>query len=191
VCANTSLYGFLENFPITAYGEYIVVTIQGILIVLFVWIFSKPRVPWIEQSLFGVFIVVYPMSVYIFLPKDFYYLLVVSNWPLFMCSRGLQIIENYRIQHTSAQSILTDGSVVIGSLVRIVTTLQEVGWDQSVLLSFGLYCFMSMILVLQNIYYRKNTEKFFKSRQVGLREGANVETIGNDISKDALIVKLM
>lgn len=82
-------------------------------------------------------------------------------------SRGLQIVENIKIQHTGAQSIVTDGISVLGGLIRIITTIQEVGWDITVLTGFGLSTLLNMTLVLQNLYYRQNTEKFLQSLKDG------------------------
>lgn len=169
MCANGALYGLLEGFPFTAYGESIALTVQCTIIVIFVWIYadSSSKVSVFERCAIGISFLMYCIGIYYFLPKHLHYLLVASNWPVLIYSRALQIMENIKIQHTGSQSIVTDGISVVGGVIRIVTTIQEVGWDITVITGFGLSVFLNMTLVLQNVYYRKNTEKFLQSLQVG------------------------
>jgi hypothetical protein len=164
VCANGAFYGFLEGHPLTAFGENIALTLQSLMIILLIWRYtSQPKVSLQEQVIASVVFLVYVICSYIFLPKHLHYVLLSLNWPVLLYSRGSQIMETFSLQHTGAQSIVTNGLNLVGGLIRILTTIQEVGWDMAVLTGFGLSTLLNMVLVSQNIFYRENTEKFIKS----------------------------
>lgn len=164
MCANAALYGFLEGHPFTAYGETIALAVQGLIIVVLIWKYTvNPRVQSQEKFLASSFFFLYILCIYNILPKDLNYLLVSSNWPVLIYSRGLQIIETFRVQHTGAQSIVTNGLNLVGGLIRILTTIKEVGWDITVLTGYGLGTILNLTLVLQQLYYHSNTEKFVAS----------------------------
>jgi hypothetical protein len=77
-------------------------------------------------------------------------------------ARGSQIMETWQIQHTGAQSILTTSLNLVGGMLRILTTIKEVGWDMAVLSGFLLSAFMNGVMFLQYWYYLRNTKKFVK-----------------------------
>lgn len=84
---------------------------------------------------------------------------MVYNPIVLLTSRGSQIIANYQQKQTGAQSPVTTGMNLIGSLIRTVTTIKEVGWDLHILRSYGVSIALNMILVLQIVMYRENTKK--------------------------------
>lgn len=164
MCANGAFYGFLEGHPFTAYGENIALTFQCIIIILLVWKFAnQPTISFQERFIASATFLIYVVCTYTILPRHLHYILVSANWPVLVYSRGSQILETFRLQHTGAQSIVTNGLNLIGGLIRILTTIQEVGWDVAVLTGFGLSTVLNLTLVLQQIHYRTNTEKFMAS----------------------------
>jgi len=167
VYANCALYGLLEHHPFSAYGENVAVCTQSIVIMLLIWRYTQhPSViGWQERFLVIAIFLLYVVGVIFFLPTDFYYLLMASIWPVMIYSRGSQILETWNIQHTGAQSVITMGSSLVGSSIRIFTTIQEVGWDMAVLTGYLLSVFLNSFMCMQYIFYRKNTERFLRDLQ--------------------------
>ena len=97
------------------------------------------------------------------LTPDTQYILMVYNPVVLIISRGSQIIANHEQKQTGAQSIATTGLNLVGTLVRIGTTIKEVGWDLHILRSYGVSVALNSILFLQLIVYKENTERFLKS----------------------------
>lgn len=91
------------------------------------------------------------------------YILMVYNPVVLIISRGSQIIANHKQKQTGAQSLATTGLNLIGTVVRIGTTIKEVGWDLHILRSYGVSVALNSILFLQLIIYKQNTERFLKS----------------------------
>ena len=170
---NCALYGILEQHPFTAFGENIALVVQCIVIVYLLWKFSsssnaqqeqatkaKSVVSVQEKILVTLFVIAYVTSAISFLPDQYRYLLISSNVPILLYSRGIQVIETIRVQHTGAQSIVTLVMNLVGALIRIGTTIKEVGWDIAVLFSFILSLSLTSTMFIQYFYYRKNTELF-------------------------------
>lgn len=88
---------------------------------------------------------------------------MVYNPVVLVCTRGAQIRANYNNKQTGAQSIATTCMNLAGSLVRIATTIKEVGWDFHILRSYGTSVTLNAILFTQIMMYKSNTEKFLKS----------------------------
>lgn len=99
----------------------------------------------------------------IVLTPETYYILMIYNPIVLLYSRGSQIIANHTQKHTGAQSLATTGMNLAGSLVRIATTIKEVGWDFHILRSYGVSVTLNFILLGQILSYRANTDTFLKS----------------------------
>jgi mannose-P-dolichol utilization defect 1 len=160
VSANGAFYGILEGHPFTAFGENCAIVIQTAIIVLLIWQFS--RVQSSEKSMLAVLAALYCVVIMV-LPKDLNYLLQASITPIYLYSRGLQVLETFRIQHTGALSIATISMSLAGSAIRILTTIQEVGMDLAVLGNYGLGVAMNLMSFIQYFYFRSNTEKFLRN----------------------------
>ena len=87
---------------------------------------------------------------------------MVYNPIVLVLTRGAQIIENHANKRTGAQSITTITMNLAGSLVRIGTTIKEIGFDFHILGSYGTSVLLNMILFVQIVMYRKNTELFLE-----------------------------
>jgi hypothetical protein len=88
---------------------------------------------------------------------------MVYNPLVLITSRGSQIIANQKQKQTGAQSLATTGMNLAGSLVRIATTIKEVGFDWHILRSYGVSVTLNVVLLMQIVGYRENTEKFLQS----------------------------
>jgi len=166
VYSNCALYGLLESFPISSYGENIAMTIQSVLIVILIWKFTDhPPVQMRERVLAVLFAILYVGAVVAWLPSQWHYLLMASIWPIQVVSRGSQIIQTHRLQHTGAQSVITTSMNLFGSMVRILTTIKEVGWDLAVLMGYFLSISLNLIMFVQYWLYQRNTTAFLRALQ--------------------------
>ncbi|GAX29204.1 mannose-P-dolichol utilization defect 1 [Fistulifera solaris] len=166
VYANGFAYGFLEGHPVTAYGENVALVLQSFVILLLVWKFT-PVISLSEKFLVAVAGLAYVAGVSWFLPPWQHYLLIASQWPIMMYARGSQLYATYQVKHTGAQSIITTLMNLAGSLIRIMTTLKEVGWDLPVLTGFGIAVVLNGLTLLQFMMYWENTRQFVKRSSEG------------------------
>ena len=95
------------------------------------------------------------------LTQDTLYLLMIYMPIVLLTSRGSQILANYHQKQTGAQSRATTGMNLIGSVIRTVTTIKEVGWDLHILRSYGVSITLNVILFMQIVLYGENTKKIF------------------------------
>ena len=164
--ANSAAYGMLSSFPFSAYGENAALLLQALVIVVLCWKYSNTTMISItERGSVVAAATVYLATVPFVLPESLYYLLMTSIMPILIVSRGSQILETYRCQHTGAQSIVTTSMNLLGGVIRIGTTIQEVGWDWAVLGTFGLSLVLNCICFGQHFYYQTNTKKFLADLQ--------------------------
>jgi hypothetical protein len=87
------------------------------------------------------------------LPPSMYYILMVYNPIVLVISRGTQIYKNYKTKQTGAQSSVTISMNLLGSLVRMGTTIKEIGFDFYILRSYGTSVLLNSILLGQIILY--------------------------------------
>lgn len=155
--SNSALYGLVTQAPFTAYGENLCVACQTIGLVLLIWHYSSAsNTTTSKVATVGVYMVYVLLSVFV-LPPRFYSLLIMCNWPALVFSRGSQIYQNMYDKHTGTQSIITHLMNLVGSLIRILTTMKEIGMDFALLAGYALSVMLNIILVTQCVFYRKNT----------------------------------
>ncbi|GKY92357.1 hypothetical protein MPSEU_000206600 [Mayamaea pseudoterrestris] len=158
---NAAAYGYLTNMPMTAYGENIALSIQSVGVLLLAWHFSNVTVDEKVTALVGA--TTYFVLVTKLLPDNYRYILLASIWPIMVYSRGAQILETQKVKHTGAQSIITTGSNLLGSLARIGTTIVEVGFDIPMLTGLLLSAGLNTLATIQYFAYKKNTDKLYSS----------------------------
>ena len=161
VVANNSFYCVLQKYPFTAYGESVALLFQGVVLILLQWRFAAVSVT--EMYVAIAVAILYIVAILYLLPIDWYSLLMASMWPLQVYAKGAQIYESWRVQHTGAQAIITILMNVVGSGLRIGTTLAEVGWDFAYLTGAFLSVALNGILMMQYFVYRENTQRFLQS----------------------------
>ncbi|KAL7484462.1 hypothetical protein ACHAW6_010100 [Cyclotella cf. meneghiniana] len=164
--SNAAFYNLLGGNPFTAYGETMVLVIQTIVIVMLIFWFRRNGSDKIGLRQMGLVLggyLVYLIVVFRVLTPNTQYILMVYNPVVLIISRGSQIIANHKQKQTGAQSLATTGLNLIGTVVRIGTTIKEVGWDLHILRSYGVSVALNSILFLQLIIYKQNTERFLKS----------------------------
>jgi mannose-P-dolichol utilization defect protein 1 len=158
-----ALYGALEGYPISAYGENIALTVQSIAILLLIYTYAV--VSRGEQVAAVAVAAAYGGAVVALLPPKHYPLLMATAWPVQVFSRGSQIVQTLQLKHTGTQSAITNAMNLAGSCIRIGTTIGEVGWDWAVLMSYALSVALNATQLLQFVMYRENTLRFWKSLQ--------------------------
>jgi mannose-P-dolichol utilization defect protein 1 len=161
VYCNGALYGYLEGHPFTAYGENASLLVQNMILVAMTWNFmNKTTIPitFQEQVLVIIGFLIYLLSVLNFLPDHYRYLLMSTTWPVMLYARGSQVYETFSVKHTGNLSIVTTSMNLVGSLIRILTTLKETG-DMVVLSGYLLSGSLSFIMFVQYwLYLSRTTE---------------------------------
>jgi mannose-P-dolichol utilization defect protein 1 len=166
VVSNCSFYGILNHQPITAFGENVALTLQCIIISLLVWKYKNDPLVTTQQKIgSAVVYLFYVIFVVVFLPEEMYYLLMTTVWPLALYGRGSQIYEAFKLQHTGSNALLTHLMNFVGSSIRILTTIKEVGWDMAMLGGFFLSVATNGIIIIQFWLYRDNTSKFLHEQE--------------------------
>jgi mannose-P-dolichol utilization defect 1 len=170
IYANCATYGLLNQYPLTAWGENASLLLQALVIVGLLWQYNEAsRQERVLALSFGLF---YIVSIVSFLPAQYYYILMTPTvMPILLASRGSQIVKTMRCGHTGAQSIITVAMSLVGGLIRILTTLQEMGWDMAVLSTYFLSTAMSLVMFGQYFYYQNNTKVFLQKLQADGRKG--------------------
>ena len=136
--------------------------IQNIVLILMAWQFSSTPVKVQEKILVLVGYGAYVLLVLQFLPEDMRYLLMSSTWPVMLYARGTQVLETFQAKSTGQLSIVTTSMNLVGSLIRIGTTLKETG-DMVVLSGYLLSGGLSLLMFVQYFLYLDNTKKSMKT----------------------------
>lgn len=168
VCSNAAFYGILQGHPLTAFGENIALVFQSMIIVFMVWLYSarETSVSQQERLLAMLIYILYACYTFILLPNHLQYILVSSSLPIMLYSRGSQVLETFYTQHTGAQSIVTTSMNVLGTVVRVLTTIKEVGWDMAILSGLAVSLTLNLVMFVQYFYYQSNTEKFLRELKI-------------------------
>jgi len=162
--SNAAFYGVLRGNPFTSYGENLIVTLQTLGVVMILWKYKKdPSISTLQRLMAMAVYAMYASAVFTFLTPEQYHYLHMCNWGALLYARGSQIVSTIFVQHTGNQSIWTILMNMSGSVVRIATTLKEVGWDFALLSGYLLSAGLNLVLVLQYFYFRKNTDEFLKT----------------------------
>jgi uncharacterized BrkB/YihY/UPF0761 family membrane protein len=129
------------------------------------------------------------LAVSLLLPEHYHFLLPMLQIPLLVVTRvpqvcritqklhihhvvnasvaslTQQILTNFKNKSTGQLSIVTVGLTFVGALVRVFTTIQEVGWDMSLLSSTLLGASTGLLLLLQIVFYKKVDKDKKKKKQ--------------------------
>lgn len=169
--SNSVNYGVLRGNPFTAFGENAVVLFQTLILVTMVWRYKDdPVIPTSMKLLALLCYVLYVVVVQTLLAPDLHYLLMAANWPALLVAKGTQIVETNRVKHTGSQSIITITMNFGGSMIRIVTTIIEIGWDLALLSGYALSVGLNLVMLVQYLVYKSNTDKFLEGLQKKKKE---------------------
>ena len=147
----TVVYSTLKGYPLTTYGESVIITGQVLILVWLLWTYSKPTATtgFRIQCMVSYGAIVASM---LYLPEEFQPVLLTVGTVLTVSSRVSQIIANFRSGSSGQVSLITWALNSAGGAARIFTTLQEVN-DPFVLAGFVLGFITSATLVFQVVLY--------------------------------------
>lgn len=166
VMSNCAFYGLLNRQPFTAFGENVFLSLQCIAIALLMWKYKDdPEVKTQQKIMAATGYLLYVIGVIKFLSEDYYYLLMTSVLPMAFLSRGSQVLEAFRLKHMGSNALLTHCMNFVGSSIRIMTTIKEVGWDLAMLSGYFLSVAINGIIIIQFFLYQENTAAFLQEQQ--------------------------
>jgi len=167
VYANCALYGLLSGHPFTAYGENVSLLVQNAILIVMAWNFStKTSSPVKSQEKMMVVLcsVVYLGGIMKALPEEYRHLLMGSTWPIMLYARGSQVFETFSVKHTGNLSIVTTSMSLVGSMIRILTTIKETG-DMVVISGYLLSGSLSLMMFIQYWMYLARTTEILKKTE--------------------------
>lgn len=163
--ANSAFYSVLQGNPFTAYGETLILTFQSIVVCLLCWVYTVPKIGILHKIVATVVFALYLGGVFGVLTPDYYYVLMSVNLPVLIFSRGSQIHTFFKCKHTGTQSLITTGMNTVGSGIRILTTISEIGFDIPMLSGYVISLVLNFILIGQFLMYKEKTNEYLKSLQ--------------------------
>lgn len=168
----TIVYNLRMNYPLLSYGENISLLIQNIVLVFCYWKFIQPSMKNLKKddeskneydnelkkfqsklSKEKIFIILFLFLIffysYQFLSLKYLYILPTSCFPSLILSRISQIFITFQQKNGKSLSEITLTLTLVGALVRIFTTYNEIGNDFSLLFGHFISAFLTLILLLQ------------------------------------------
>ena len=144
------VYNVLQKNPFSSYGENVFILVQNLVLVFMLWIYMSPKSRPSMISMVGILAFFAAVAFgSLQLPPSLWSFLPLSNLPLLLISRIPQIIQNFKQGSTGQLSGITTFLTFAGSLARVFTTIQEVGWDFSLLIGYFLGFATSGTLLMQ------------------------------------------
>ncbi|CAM9909934.1 unnamed protein product [Discosporangium mesarthrocarpum] len=154
-----AVYNMVNGSPISAYGEILTILVQNVVLVVLLWRYmEKPPSRPVLVGLVALFIGI--AVICINLPPDMLRLLPFTNLPLIILCKIPQILTNFKNGHTGKLAAVTVTMNFVGTLLRILTTIQEVGWDFSLLSQHILSVLLNCMLFLQILAFWTATTKW-------------------------------
>lgn len=153
-------YSFRNNFPFSAWGEAIFLAVETALIAFLILWFDGGKGKSI--SFFATYAAIVLSLIHpTFVSKSILWWLQSSVLPLAVTGKMIQVLKNYKAQHTGQISAVTAWAIFAGSLTRIFTTIQETG-DKLTAVTFAFAAAANAIIAIQVLYYWKSTERFIE-----------------------------
>jgi mannose-P-dolichol utilization defect protein 1 len=168
VLTHSAVYGIRNSLPITSYGENGALLVQCFVITICIWQFTKIGF----EEILGASLLYanYLYAILVIVPEHRVPLLLNSILPVMIYSKGSQIVTIFQESHTGNQSIITLSMNVIGPIMRVFTTIGEVGWDWNLLSTHLIGAALNVTLLLQYVYYQENTKRFWKEQEAKKKE---------------------
>ncbi|CAH0485962.1 unnamed protein product [Peronospora farinosa] len=154
---SSTIYNLLRGYPLTTWGENLVILAQNILLVLLLWMFYTPKIP--VSTRFGFVLVFAAMAMgMLSIPEEFQWLLASAGIPVSIVARIPQILSNFKQGHTGQLALVTLVLNFAGSVARLFTTMQETG-DPVQVVGFGVGILLNCTLVVQVLMFWGATNK--------------------------------
>ncbi|TMW69461.1 hypothetical protein Poli38472_001617 [Pythium oligandrum] len=152
-----TVYNVLKGYPVSTWGENLVILVQNIILVLLLWAYSTPKIP-ISTRLALVVTFVAVTTGMLLTPPELQWVLVSAGIPVTIVARIPQVISNFKQGHTGQLAFVTLVLNFGGTIARLFTTLQETG-DQVQLIGLGVAIVLNGLLVLQVLLFWGATNK--------------------------------
>eukprot|EP00871_Galdieria_phlegrea_P002274 jgi/Galph1/3047/GphlegSOOS_G1747.1 len=144
-------YHYRERYPFSSYGDFILLAVQNLLILLLSYRYRKQTGLGIGiVSVFGV--IAFVMTTH-WTPLYLLRLFVTCNLLVALAARIPQVYSNWARQSTGTLNLITCLGIFGGACTRIWTTLQDVK-DNLVLVGYIMSTVLNGVLCVQIIYYR-------------------------------------
>lgn len=154
---SSTIYNVLRGYPLTTWGENLVILAQNLLLVVLLWTFYTPTIP--VSTRLGLVVLFTAMALGMYtIPDEFQWLLASAGIPVSIVARIPQILSNFNQGHTGQLALITLVLNLAGSIARLFTTLQETG-DPVMVAGFGVGILLNGTLVLQVLLFWGATEK--------------------------------
>ncbi|KAK8796077.1 hypothetical protein WA171_004041, partial [Blastocystis sp. BT1] len=155
------IYHSIYHYPFSTYGECILILVQDIILVLLTHLYTKdPSVT--AKMMYRNFSLLILCAVCLcFIPQSFQVAIPIISTCFGLSARLPQIWTNFRQGHTGQLSLLSWSFSLVGSSIRIFTTLMEVP-DKLILAMYITYFLCNLTLVLQIIVYWKKTNALLR-----------------------------
>lgn len=163
VFTSSSVYNLLQNYPISAWGENVVILVQNIFLVVLLWQYSVPRVLFSTKLYLIAFFGAITFIMFT-LPQELQWILVSAGIPMSILARIPQIITNFREGQTGQLALITLVLNFGGSVARTFTTLQETG-DMYQLAGFAVSLVLNGALIFQVLYYWNATNRLLRKEK--------------------------
>lgn len=148
-------YSFRRDFPFSAWGEAIFLAIETGMIAFLVLYYSGKK---LQSFLFSLLYGILVYALLFIVSVETLWWLQSTVLPMSVIGKSIQIMKNYKAGHTGQISAVTAWSILIGSLARVLTTLQETG-DMLTAVTFACSSAANAVIALQIVYYWKATTK--------------------------------
>lgn len=143
-------YSAHQKFPFSTWGESMFLTLQNFCIILLSYIYARNYINMIGFSvlLCGTLSLLLSDQ----LPLSFYFYLQSFVIPLAIFGKLKQIQENHSNSSTGQLSLITTLLLLLGTIIRMFTTMKETG-DLLSLFIYFLSAILNFIIFLQIIWY--------------------------------------
>ncbi|RLN57120.1 hypothetical protein BBJ28_00004499 [Nothophytophthora sp. Chile5] len=154
---SSTIYNMLRGYPVSTWGENLVILAQNVVLVLLLWAFYVPKIP--ATSRLGLVLGFAALGAGMFaIPPEYQWLLASAGIPVSIVARIPQILSNFKQGHTGQLAIITLVLNLGGSIARLFTTMQETG-DPVQIAGFGVAILLNGTLVLQVLLFWGATNK--------------------------------
>ncbi|KAG6599658.1 Mannose-P-dolichol utilization defect 1 protein [Phytophthora cinnamomi] len=154
---SSTIYNLLRGYPLSTWGENLVILAQNVVLVLLLWAFYTPKIA--VSTRLGLVLVFAAMAAgMLSVPDEYQWLLASAGIPVSIVARTPQILSNFKQGHTGQLALITLVLNLAGSIARLFTTLQETG-DPVQVAGFGVTILLNGTLVLQVLLFWGATNK--------------------------------
>ena len=101
---SNSIYNYLKGYPLSTWGENIIILFQNIFLVLLLWKFSTP----VMTTSYGLLMIILFISIgysFLHVPEEYQWILVSVGIPLSILAKVPQIITNHVQGHTYVELV--------------------------------------------------------------------------------------